>query len=250
VIVPGGGTNIKNTTGNKGRQTAQLLYNLALESNDRGDPFPIHGTCLGFQLLTLLTAQNDSVICHHCFNTEGTPLPLNLTDAARASKLFAEMPASLLSALVNEKITENSHSNGIEPEQYDENTRLHGFYNVLSTNQLPHGRRFVSTIEAKQYPITATQWHPEKNNFEWGAIGQLGERAIPHSAHAVALSQYMANDFVARARLSSHRFVPAGSEAPSLIYNHPPQKDPQGYFSQIYLWERGSAHLPSRSVVV
>jgi gamma-glutamyl hydrolase len=147
------------------------------------------------------------------------------------------MPASLQAALEIENITENSHHSGIVPEQYKQNRRLRDFFTVLSTNQLgSSGRRFVSTIEAKKYPISATQWHPEKNNFEWGSIGRFGFDAIPHSANAVALSQYMANNFVARARLSSHRFIPAGSEATELIYNDVPQKDPNGYFSQVYLW--------------
>ena len=30
------------------------------------------------------------------------------------------------------------------------------------------GKSFVSTMEAKTVPVYATQWHPEKNAFEWG----------------------------------------------------------------------------------
>ena len=32
-----------------------------------------------------------------------------------------------------------------------------------------------------QYPVTATQWHPEKNSFEWARKLQ-----IPHSSDAVS----------------------------------------------------------------
>jgi gamma-glutamyl hydrolase len=34
---------------------------------------------------------------------------------------------------------------------------------------------YISTIEAKQYPILGLQWHPEKNSFEW-----TKHKHIPH----------------------------------------------------------------------
>jgi len=240
IIFPGGGVDLKNTPGNKFRESAQLLYSLALEANDKGDVFPIHGTCLGFQLLTLLTAQDDTVECTACFAAEGEPLPLDFIGGfagARSSKLFEAMSDPLLTALSTEKLTENSHANGFVQEVYETSANLRDFYTVLSTNLDYNGKRFVSTIEAKNYPITGTQWHPEKNNFEWGGAGTLGKKAIPHSAHAVELSQYMANIFVGHARMSSHLFISEAAEDMALIYNDSPGKDPQGYFTQVYLWD-------------
>jgi gamma-glutamyl hydrolase len=34
---------------------------------------------------------------------------------------------------------------------------------------------YISTVEAKEYPILGLQWHPEKNNFEW-----TKHKNIPH----------------------------------------------------------------------
>jgi len=237
IIFPGGGADISKRSGNRFREAAELLYNLAVNATDKGDRFPIHGTCLGFQLLSLITAKKDGVICNRCYDTKGTPLPLELTDAAMHSAFFSTAPAHLINAIKTQNITENSHVNGLEPKQYEENEGLKHFYNVLSTNSDSRGRPFVSTIEAKHYPISATQWHPEKNNFEWGKIGKLSYEAIPHSSEAVLLSQYVANNFVNRARRNLHRFTSTTAEDKALIYNHAPVTDPQGYFSQIYLWE-------------
>ncbi len=39
---------------------------------------------------------------------------------------------------------------------------------------------YISTMESKKYPYTATQWHPEKNAFEWG-----DKLHIPHSKEAI-----------------------------------------------------------------
>jgi gamma-glutamyl hydrolase len=238
LIFPGGGTSIRKVPGNQFRKASEFLYDLALKANDAGDSFPIHGTCLGFQMLSVLAAGDDGVLCAKCYDTEGTPLPLDLTPAAKSSKLFSAMPADLMKALVTQNLTENSHVSGFQPKTFADNANLKKFFRVLSTNTDGNGSSFVSTIEAVQYPISGTHWHPEKNNFEWGQIGKLGYKAIPHSAPAVLLSQYMANNFVSRARKSRHGFASVEAEQKALISNFPTVSDPQGYFSQIYLWER------------
>ncbi len=42
---------------------------------------------------------------------------------------------------------------------------------------------YISTMESKKYPYTATQWHPEKNAFEWG-----DKLHIPHSRGAIEVT--------------------------------------------------------------
>ena len=46
-------------------------------------------------------------------------------------------------------------------------------------------------LSAYDYPFYGTQWHPEKNSFEW-----TSREAINHSKEAVLVTQYMANFFV------------------------------------------------------
>lgn len=233
LVMPGGGADLANTT--QMRRSGQVLYDLAVKANDAGDPFPIWGTCMGFQLLSLLTAQDDSILCHACFDSEGTPMPLDFSEPlASKSRLFGAMTDELKHKLSTENLTENSHHDGVPPSVFQSNQRLHQFYHVLSTNVDYTGAPFTSTIEAIDYPFAATQWHPEKNNFEWTT--KLGRRAIPHSADAVLVSQYMANFVVNEARKSTHQFHTEEEEAAALIYNFPAVKDPAGYFVQIYVW--------------
>ena len=52
---------------------------------------------------------------------------------------------------------------------------------------------FVSS--AYDYPFYGTQWHPEKNSFEWTTF-----EAINHSKEAVLVTQYVANFFVDQGR--------------------------------------------------
>ena len=85
-------------------------------------------------------------------------------------------------------------------------------------------RSFVSMVEAvdPRLRVYATQFHPEKNLFEWGqaASGELLQ-AIPHSHAAVAVSQYFANFFVDECRASAHRFASPTDQWKQLIYHSP-----------------------------
>ena len=244
LLLPGGGADLSNTT--RIRRSGQHLYKLAIAANEAGDAFPIWGTCMGFQFLSLLTSGKDSILCHDCYNSMGVPLPLEFVEpAASQSSLFGGMDATLKQWLATQKLTANSHHDGIKPATFDSDARLKAFYNVLSTNVDSQGRPFVSSFEAKSYPFAGTQWHPEKNNFEWGTT--LGPRAIPHGAAATAVSQYVADFVVSQARRSTHRFATSDEEAAALIYNYPAVPDPSSYFSQVYLFQRPTTQPTTRA---
>jgi hypothetical protein len=44
---------------------------------------------------------------------------------------------------------------------------LKSFFQLLSTNVDRKGKAFVSSVEAFNFPIYATQWHPERPQFDW-----------------------------------------------------------------------------------
>ena len=72
-------------------------------------------------------------------------------------------------------------------------------------------------VLGRDYPIYATQWHPEKNNFEW-----IESKDIPHSKAATEVGDYFANFFVNEARKSQHRFDSKEKEDKYLIYRYNP----------------------------
>jgi len=118
-----------------------------------------------------------------------------------------------------------------------------GFVGCGSASALPHSCH-CAAIESQAYPITGTQWHPEKNPFEWLRT-PAGER-VPHSANAVRFSQAVANFLVGEARLSCH--APAGEEAEDamMIYNYQPlftgraaeDATQRIHFTQTYIFPR------------
>ncbi len=60
-----------------------------------------------------------------------------------------------------------------------------------SLQRYPHiysHTRYISSVESALFPVTATQWHPEKATFEFNE-----KQRIPHQPAAVLLSQAIAN---------------------------------------------------------
>ena len=88
---------------------------------------------------------------------------------------------------------------------------------MLSFNEAPAGQFFVSTMEARNYPFYGTQWHPEKNNFEWSQNDDYSN--ISHTPSAIAASQATARFFLGEARKSGHVFPEERRD--ELIYSAP-----------------------------
>lgn len=224
ILYPGGAVSIISSGY---QRAAKIFYELAIEANNRGDYFPVWGTCLGFEQLTYLTSGK---LLLSATNTTGVALPLNFTEASKDSRMFKGFPAELMKDLTSEPLTENSHKWSLDMLTYNINEELNKFYKVLSTNT-DGNIAFVSTMEAYDYPIYGTQWHPEKNAFEWT------RPYIPHSPSAVKTTFYMAEFFVSEARKSFHRFESEEEESKALIYNYSPvYTGAKSIFEQIYFF--------------
>jgi gamma-glutamyl hydrolase len=216
---------------------AKYMYERAITANDAGDYFPIWGTCLGFEWLMMATSHNDNIL-DSTFDSEDYSIPLNFTNAVRDSRLFAGNK-EIVSILATEPVTFNAHMAGIAADHFERTQSLSSFYRVISTNNDRVGWEFISTVEAYEYPIYGSQWHPEKNIFEWGQVDGEPYETINHSPDAVKIAQYTANFFVQEARKNFHKFQTPEEEDAHLIYNYTPTKTGPKFVQD----ERGSAHL-------
>lgn len=235
VVFPGGTASFSESDAAhpKFRASAMYLLELALAANDRGEHFPLLGTCLGFEMLAVLIAEDDDVLCGlNCFAASGVSLSLNLTPGAASSRFFAGFSAELMDAVAHQNVTFNSHSNGMSPQSLRESPKLNDFWNLLSTSRDLAGNEFISTVEAKRYPIWGVQWHPEKPAFEF--IGMEGVM-IPHTQEAIEIGQQVANNFVFSARRNSNRFTSILAEQGALLDKTSIYLDPRHLFSQIFL---------------
>uniref|UniRef100_A0A1A8IBE4 folate gamma-glutamyl hydrolase n=3 Tax=Nothobranchius kuhntae TaxID=321403 RepID=A0A1A8IBE4_NOTKU len=224
ILLPGGGVNI---TSSGYERAAKIFYELAIEANKREDYFPVWGTCLGFEQLIYLTSGKNLLT-----NTEtsGLALPLNFTKEAKTSRIFQAFPAELMADLSSEPLTVNSHNWSLAVLTHNKNDELRKFYKVVSTNT-DGNVEFVSTMEAYNYPIYGTQWHPEKNAFEWSRPYN------PHSPSAIRTTFYMAEFLVSEARKNFHTFESKEEENKALIYNYNPiYTGTTGSFEQMYIF--------------
>jgi hypothetical protein len=110
--------------------TFQVLILLQTQFN-----FEVWGTCMGFQLLSILIANDSSVLCGGCFNSYNLPLPLDFTPLAASSRLYGNAPADIIKNFENQNITINLHHDGVYPATYQTNSRLASFVNLLSVSQ-------------------------------------------------------------------------------------------------------------------
>lgn len=210
ILFPGGGANLM-TSGYA--KAANIFYKLALEANSKGDYFPVWGTCLGFEQLLVITS-GENLLC--LTNTSGVSLPLDFTKDAAESKLFKEFPKDVMTSLATENITVNFHKWSISMENFTRSEELKNFYKILSTNT-DGNVLFISTMEAYDYPIYGTQWHPEKNAFEWS------RSYYPHTPSAIKMTFHMADFFVNEAKKNFHSFANEEEENRHLIQNHNPE---------------------------
>lgn len=227
VLFTGGGLSLAFDT--QYYQTAQMLYDLTLAANDAGDYMPLWGTCMGFQLLNILTSHNQSVLSTDAFDSYGVPLPLDLADGATSSRFISAAPSDVLEWLTSDNITVNLHHDGVKPETFKSNAKLSSFYQMISTNKGLKGNEFVSTIEGKNYPVYGTQWHPERPQFEW-----TPSLNINHDFHAMRSMQFVGNFLVSEARKNSRSFPSPEVEGEFLIYNYAPTTGPSSYQSYVF----------------
>ncbi|CAL5405960.1 unnamed protein product [Camellia sinensis] len=231
------------------------IFKKILEKNDAGDHFPLLAICLGFELLTMIISKDKNILESFKASDQASTLQF-MNDINVEGTVFQRFPPNLLKKLSTDCLVMQNHQwifakyivadlselnsfmqqYGVSPERFGEYKELRSFFKVLTTSADSDNKVYVSTVHAHNYPVTAFQWHPEKNAFEWGLS------MIPHSEDAVQVTQYVANFFVSEARKSLNR-PPARKVLDNLIYNYSPTycgKAGKGY-DEVYIFAQPSA---------
>lgn len=104
-MFPGGATWFNQTNGYA--EAGRHIYDIASEMNEKGDYFPLWGTCLGFELLTYLSAGGNE---HRAScSSQSQSLPLKFKDDFRSSRLFKDTSENIIKILQTEPVTSNFH---------------------------------------------------------------------------------------------------------------------------------------------
>ena len=90
-----------------------------------------------------------------------------------------------------------------------------------------------------KYPFYATQWHPEKNIFEW-----TRKESINHSPNAIAIAQFMSTFFVNEARKNRFKFPSETEELANIMFRFSPvYSGGRSLFEQVYVFGNKTERL-------
>ncbi|RCV16928.1 hypothetical protein SETIT_3G177700v2 [Setaria italica] len=194
-------------------ETIKKSFQYALDRNDAGEPFPVFAQCLGFELVSMIVSKDNNIL--EMFDAQNQASTLQFPSYSFEGTVFQRFDSDLIKKVSTSCLVMQNHRYGISPKRFRENGELSSFFRILTTSPDENGKVYVSTVQANKYPITCTQWHPEKAIFEWR------KPMIPHSEEAVQVTQHFANHFISQARKSPNR-PPADKVLDNLIYNYSP----------------------------
>jgi gamma-glutamyl hydrolase len=235
ILLPGGGSSI-NDNSTYARFSRQL-FEWAVE-----DKLPVWGTCLGFEQLMVYSSDaaaatgTGSVLEE--FDSESLFLPLGFTPAAATSRILRSAPARVIATLGQQNVTANLHRSGISPSVMASNSKLNHTWRVLATNVDRKGKPFVSLAEGISLPLFASQFHPEKNAFEFDQTWDTPEVARPlHSVDAIEAAAWLGRAFVNAAQQNPRRFRDKDAFNNASIWNYNPLYT-AAIFPAADLWEQ------------
>lgn len=135
------------------------------------------------QFLTISISKNSNILRRT--NSTYYPVTLDLLPAANRSQILSYFDASTVSALEGpDPVVYDNHHFSLSTLSFSENPQLTDFFNLLATASDRDGVEYVSLLESKEYPITASQFHPEKNVFDTGS-----DENIPRTPNSALVAQ-------------------------------------------------------------
>lgn len=142
-----------------------FIYKQGLAQNEatRGN-YPMWGTCLGFEMMmfhtsnkTIKTSEPDSI--NQLWNLKFIPENFN------QSRFKDVLRPEIVNYLENDRVSYFSHHFGFRLSAFEENKLLtESFFPVAYYTK--QGKKYVSIVQHKKYPIIGVQFHPEKILFE------------------------------------------------------------------------------------
>ena len=202
IFLPGGGNQlVKDGEMSQFAQTGKYIVQWALQQNKQEKYYPVWGTCMGFELLSMIISQDLGVIIH-CQDELCENYPTIIEFAKYNSRLFQGFDEELTRVLSEVDINYNWHRWMITQEIWDRDTLLNGFFDLIGYSySLQHKYKFISAIEGKVYPFYGLQFHPEYNNFDFNM-----NKEIVHTETSARISQLFGNFLVEECKKNGNHF--------------------------------------------
>ena len=91
-------------------QVQRLFFDLTKKANDEGVYYPLWATCLGFEAIAIIAANDYNLL--QDFDAWNISLPLEFAQAYKNSRIFGNMSDQLISIFKNQAVTQNNHHYG------------------------------------------------------------------------------------------------------------------------------------------
>ena len=172
------------------------VFKEVIRLNNAGQVYPMLGICAGFQYFTSYTAEGNWAATIDKLTANNEYLKLEFQIDPDETEFYSTFNASILA---KKSYTFNYHTFGVKKETYEKDQKLAEFWKVTATSTSRDKVKFVASIEAKNYPFYATQYHPEKQSTEFKG---LKHKAVnDESKHLTAA---MADFFVSKAKKNNN----------------------------------------------
>ena len=180
----------------------KTILDYVLQKNEQGDYFPLFAICQGFQSIHMAVSGDPYILSDSIRWGNNDTLQSYFTPWY-TSKLFSSVQEFTDSSNVPEgpdQIEFNWHQYGVYLSDYTKHPSLSNFFKILSYDDYGDGNPIVATVEAYNYPIYATQYHPEKNLYDFL------HPFIPHNRRAQQFTEDLAFFFVKECMKNHHSF--------------------------------------------
>lgn len=181
-----------------------VLVAKAKQINKSGRVFPIWATCLGFESLLI--------------NESKYTMPLNrVSNIDYSSSVYWENDTqsnfknyfgdvALTNLMSKEPLFYFNHKFGFYPETFKRNKILNQKYRIVAKTMTRGKREIIAFVESVKYPFYASQYHPEKIEYEVHSKSSIN-RSEHAKEMARQLAQFFINNLVAKAHKSDIDYI-------------------------------------------
>lgn len=165
------------------------------------------------------------------FYAEKISLPLDFIVDPSETKMFGSMGESayLFEAY---NMTLNAHSHGLDLAKFDTDEGLKKYFFPTSTSEEPDGEHltFVASMESANYPLFATQFHPEKTFTMFKE-----NEGVNHSWMSEMMNRKFGDYFMSLARQNTNTYGDYAAVQPEIIANFD-MIVTDGYYGEVYMF--------------
>jgi gamma-glutamyl hydrolase len=144
--------------------TARRFLEEAVKANQRGQYFPVWGTCHGFQTMMMvfggMVLDGTDLDEFDALDAHMTSLKV-MPSARHTSRIFRAVDDGFLRYLTRECHILFANEHGITPRTFYSNRAISSMFRLLATARDARGKEMVAMVEARRFPFYGTQFHPE-----------------------------------------------------------------------------------------